>query len=140
MDFKLTEEQQMLQDTAARLVRDVYTFEKRLEFSASDAGFSTDFWQQLGELGLTAIPFAEELGGVCGTGAQRRSSMERLDRGVCVEPHAESVILTRGLIGALGCEQHKEGRLSAIPSGGLHAVVALDEPSGHYDLCDGQTM
>ena len=30
MDFKLTEEQQMLQDTAARLVRDVYTFEKRL--------------------------------------------------------------------------------------------------------------
>ena len=29
MDFKLSEEQQMLQDTAARLVRDAYPFEQR---------------------------------------------------------------------------------------------------------------
>ena len=33
MDFKLTEEQQMLQDTAARLVRDAYPFEQREKFS-----------------------------------------------------------------------------------------------------------
>ena len=58
MDFKLTEEQQMLQETAERLVRDVYDFESRNKFSASEAGFSTAFWQQLGELGLTAIPFS----------------------------------------------------------------------------------
>ena len=39
MDFKLTEEQQMLQETAARLVRDAYTFDKREKFSASETGF-----------------------------------------------------------------------------------------------------
>ena len=56
MDFRLNEEQQMLQDTVARLVRGEYSFEKRLEYSESDLGFSEDFWKQLGELGLTAVP------------------------------------------------------------------------------------
>ncbi len=37
MDFKLSEEQQMLQDTAARLVRDAYPFDKR-EASARASG------------------------------------------------------------------------------------------------------
>ena len=32
MDFRLNEEQQMLQDTVARLVRGEYSFEKRLEY------------------------------------------------------------------------------------------------------------
>ncbi len=140
MDFKLTEEQQMLQDTAARLVRDVYTFEKRLEFSASDAGFSTDFWQQLGELGLTAIPFAEELGGFGGSGVETMLIMEQLGRGICLEPYMESVILAGGLIGQLGSEQQKEELLGAIASGELQAAVALDEPSSHYNLFDVQTM
>ena len=36
MDFKLSEEQQMLQDTAARLVRDAYPFDKREGFGASE--------------------------------------------------------------------------------------------------------
>ncbi|KKL91554.1 hypothetical protein LCGC14_1893550, partial [marine sediment metagenome] len=59
MDFRLNEEQQMLQDTVARLVRGEYSFEKRLAFSETDAGFSVDFWKQLSELGLTAVPFPE---------------------------------------------------------------------------------
>ena len=63
MDFTLSEEQQMLQDTVARLVRGEYSFEKRLEFSETELGFSEAFWKQLGELGLTAVPFSEELGG-----------------------------------------------------------------------------
>ena len=46
MDFRLNEEQQMLQDTVARLVRGEYSFEKRLEYSESELGFSADFWKQ----------------------------------------------------------------------------------------------
>ena len=51
MDFRLNEEQQMLQDTVERLVRGEYSFEKRLAFSETELGFSADFWQQLSELG-----------------------------------------------------------------------------------------
>ena len=49
MDFRLNEEQQMLQDTVARLVRGIQ-LRKRLEYSESELGFSESFWKQLGEL------------------------------------------------------------------------------------------
>ena len=80
MDFRLNEEQQMLQDTVARLVRGEYSFEKRLEYSESELGFSADFWKQLGELGLTAVPFPEELGGFGGSGVEVQSMSVRLYR------------------------------------------------------------
>ncbi|PKM29452.1 MAG: pimeloyl-CoA dehydrogenase small subunit [Gammaproteobacteria bacterium HGW-Gammaproteobacteria-11] len=134
MDFKLTEEQQMLKETAERLVRDVYTFDKRMEFSDSEAGFSTAFWQQMGELGLTAIPFPEELGGFGGTGIETMLIMEQLGKGICLEPYMESVILAGGLIAQLGNDSQKDELLGAIASGELQAAVALDELHSHYDL------
>lgn len=139
MDFKLTEEQQMLQETAARLVRDTYTFDKREKASASDTGFSVEFWQQMGELGLTAIPFPEELGGFGGTGVENMLIMKELGRGICLEPYMESVIFAGGLITQLGSDTQKEALLGAIASGELQAAVALDEPNSHYQLSEVQT-
>jgi len=66
MDFKLNEEQLMLQTTAARLVSDTYGFEQREQFRQSEHGFSRAFMQQLGDLGLCAVPFAEAYGGFGG--------------------------------------------------------------------------
>ena len=139
MDFKLTEEQQMLKETAERLVRDVYDFESRNKFSESEAGFSTAFWQQLGELGLTAIPFSEELGGFGGGGVETMLIMEQLGKGICLEPYMESVILAGGLIGQLGSDAQKEELLGGIATGELQAAVALDELNSHYDLASVTT-
>lgn len=139
MDFKLTEEQQMLQETAQRLVRDTYSFEKRQEFSASDAGFSREFWQQLGELGLTAVPFSEELGGFGGGGVETMLIMEQLGSGICLEPYMESVILAGGLISQLGNAAQQEELLGGIATGELQAAVALEEPGSHYNLAHVET-
>ena len=139
MDFKLTEEQQMLKETAERLVRDVYDFESRNKFSESEAGFSTAFWQQLGELCLTAIPFSEELGGFGGGGVETMLIMEQLGKGICLEPYMESVILAGGLIGQLGSDAQKEELLGGIATGELQAAVALDELNSHYDLASVTT-
>src|SRR5690606_40028525 len=95
MDFKLSEEQQMLQETAARLVRGEYEFEKRESYRESELGFSESFWQQLSELGLTAVPFAEEFGGFGGGGLETQLVMTELGRGRCLEPYLSSVILGR---------------------------------------------
>src|SRR5690606_41449185 len=80
MDFKLSEEQQMLQETAARLVRGEYEFEKRESYRQSELGFSEGFWQQLSELGLTAVPFSEEFGGFGGGGLETQLVMTELGR------------------------------------------------------------
>ncbi|WP_152208214.1 acyl-CoA dehydrogenase family protein [Marinobacter changyiensis] len=139
MDFNLTEEQQMLQDTVARLVRGEYSFEKRLEYSKTDLGYSAEFWQQLSELGLTAVPFAEELGGFDGTGVELQSVMTELGRGLCLEPYLQSVILGGGLISQAGNSSQQEKWLPGVASGELKVAVGLQEPQSFYNLSDVQT-
>ncbi|WP_166261776.1 acyl-CoA dehydrogenase family protein [Marinobacter salicampi] len=134
MDFQLNEEQQMLQDTVARMVRGEYSFEKRLDFSETELGYSADFWKQLGELGITAVPFPEELGGFGGTGVEVQSVMTELGRGLCLEPYVQSVILGGGLISQAGNDDQKDHWLPGIAGGELQVAVALQEPQSHYDL------
>ena len=139
MDFDLSEEQQMLEEAAVRLVRVEYSFEKRQEFCQSDAGFSTAFWKQLGELGLTAVPFSEELGGFDGTGVEVQSVMTQLGRGLCLEPYLQSIILGGGLIAHAGNDKQQNKWLPQIASGELQVAVALQEPQSFYNLDDVET-
>jgi alkylation response protein AidB-like acyl-CoA dehydrogenase len=139
MDFQLTEEQLMLQDTAARLVRDTYGFEQRESFSQSEPGFSRAFMQQLGDLGLCAVPFAEAYGGFGGSGVENMLIMTELGRGLCLEPYLHSVIFAGGLISQLGTEAQKERLLAQLGSASLQMAVAVDEPQSHYQLHDVQT-
>jgi alkylation response protein AidB-like acyl-CoA dehydrogenase len=139
MDFNLSQEQQMLQDTVARLVRDSYTFEQRERLLKSETGFSLEFWAQLSELGLTAVPFSEELGGMGGGGVDTSLIMTELGRGLCLEPYLQSVIFAGGLLDQLGSAEQKAELLPLIASGELRLAVALDEPQSHYQLHDVQT-
>jgi alkylation response protein AidB-like acyl-CoA dehydrogenase len=139
MDFNLSQEQQMLQDTVARLVRDSYTFEQRERLLKSETGFSLDFWAQLSELGLTAVPFSETLGGMGGGGVDSSLIMTELGRGLCLEPYLQSVIFAGGLLDQLGSAEQKAELLPLIASGELRLAVALDEPQSHYQLHDVQT-
>jgi len=140
MDFKLTQEQLMLQDTAARLVRDTYSFEQREVYRQSEHGFSGPFMQQLGELGLCAVPFAEAYGGFGGSGVENMLIMAELGRGLCLEPYLPSVIFAGGLISQLGSKAQKESLLPVIGDASLQLAVALDEPHSHYQLHDVQTV
>jgi alkylation response protein AidB-like acyl-CoA dehydrogenase len=140
MDFKLTQEQLMLQDTAARLVRDTYSFEQREVYRQSEHGFSGPFIQQLGELGLCAVPFAEAYGGFGGSGVENMLIMAELGRGLCLEPYLPSVIFAGGLINQLGSKAQKESLLPVIGDASLQLAVALDEPHSHYQLHDVQTV
>jgi alkylation response protein AidB-like acyl-CoA dehydrogenase len=139
MDFKLTDEQQMLQDTIARLVRESYGFEQRERFLKCEQGFSDEFWQQLGDLGLCSVPFAEEYGGFGGSGVENLLIMTELGRGLCLEPYLHSVIFAGGLVAQLGSEAQKQALLPQVGSSALQLAVALDEPQSHYQLHDVQT-
>ncbi|SEQ39294.1 Acyl-CoA dehydrogenase [Azotobacter beijerinckii] len=139
MDFQLTEEQQMLQDTVARLVRDSYGFEQREQFYRSEAGFSRAFWQQLGELGLTGVPFAEAHGGFGGSGVDSLLIMTELGRGLCLEPYLQSQIHAGGLLQQLGGAEQRKRLLPVVIAGELQLAVALEEPQSHYHLHHVQT-
>ncbi len=138
MDFKLTQEQQMLQDMATRLVRDTYDFEAREQYAQSDEGFSRSFWQQLAELGLTAVPFPEALGGFGGGGVDTMLLMTEFGRGLCLEPYVESVVYAGGLLMQLASPAQQD-LLQQVVSGQLMLSPAFEEPQSHYHLNDVQT-
>ncbi|KJK06956.1 Acryloyl-CoA reductase (NADH) [compost metagenome] len=140
MDFKLTQEQLMLQDTAARLVRDNYDFERREQYRRREHGFSEPFMQQLGELGLCAVSFAESYGGFGGGGVENMLIITELGRGLCLEPYLHSVVFAGGLVAQLGNRVQKEALLPQVASASLQLAVAVDEPHSHYQLHDVQTV
>ncbi len=66
MDFELSEEQRLLKQSVERLLADRYGFEQRTAYMKEQGGFSRALWKQYAELGLLALPFAEEDGGIGG--------------------------------------------------------------------------
>lgn len=139
MDFTLSEEQQMLQDTVVRLARDSYSFEQREQFYRSELGFSQAFWQQLGDLGLCSVPIAEAHGGYGGSGVDNLLIMTELGRNLCLEPFLHSQIHAAGLLQQLGNGEQRESLLPRVASGELQLAVALEESQSHYQLHDVQT-
>jgi alkylation response protein AidB-like acyl-CoA dehydrogenase len=139
MDFTLSSEQQMLQDTVARLARDHYSFEAREGYYRSLAGMSPAFWNQLAELGLCSVPIAQAHGGFGGSGVDNLLIMTELGRNLCLEPFLQSQIHAAGLLQQLGdAGQHAE-LLPQVADGSLQLAVALEEPQSHYQLHDVQT-
>ena len=60
MNFDLTEERQMLQDSLRRFLRDKYDTAARNKILESDTGFSADIWNGLAELGVIGALFTED--------------------------------------------------------------------------------
>ena len=79
MDFSLTEEQAMLEDSVARFVDNDYNFETRQKIAASETGQSAEIWQVFADRGWIAMPFPEEDGGL-GGGRERQHPGDRAAR------------------------------------------------------------
>ncbi|MDX1803495.1 MAG: acyl-CoA dehydrogenase [Alcanivorax sp.] len=133
MDFKLSDEQRMLEETVGRLVRDGYPFDVREKARTSELGYSADMWQQFAELGLLGVPFAEDFGGFNGGGPELMVVAEGFGRGLVLEPYLATVVLGGTLINALASDAQKETLISAIIGGELRLALAAYEPQGRYD-------
>jgi len=133
VNFDLTEERQMLQDTLRRFLSDRYTTETRNAIIDSDAGMSAEIWGDLAELGVIGALFSEADGGFGGQGFDIAVVFEELGRAGVVEPFLDTAILGGGLLAALGTPQQK-ALVDEVIGGGLHLAFAHGEPSSRYDL------
>jgi alkylation response protein AidB-like acyl-CoA dehydrogenase len=98
MDFELSDEQKMLSDTVTRFVAETYDFSAREHALRSEGGWSHEAYAALAEMGLLALPFAEEDGGLGGGGIEMMLIMEALGRGLTVEPYFATVVLGGGVL------------------------------------------
>ena len=133
MNFELTEERQMLQDSLRRFLADRYTTEVRNGIIDSDQGFSSEIWAQLSELGVVGALFTEDQGGFGGAGFDITTVFEELGRAGVVEPFLDTAVLGGGLIAALG-NAEQQALVERVIAGDLQLAFAHSEPGARYDL------
>jgi hypothetical protein len=138
MDFNFTEEQTMIRDSLARLLKDQYDFDTRRKVVASKEGWRPKMWAQFAELGLLAAPFSEEDGGLGGGPIDAMVVMEEFGKGLVVEPFLQSVVIGGGFL-KRGTEGQKAEHLAPMIAGERVFAFAYAEPKGRYNLADLET-
>jgi alkylation response protein AidB-like acyl-CoA dehydrogenase len=127
----LTDDQKMLQETAASFLSEEGAISKQLrhwrEIGCKD-GFGHGLWKQFAELGLTGICIPESQGGL-GLGATETALMlEEIGRNLTPSP-----FLTTAVVGARAIEgtSHADRWYPGILSGDAVLALAVDEGPRH---------
>lgn len=134
MDFDLTEEQSILKDSLERLLSEHYGFEERRRIMASPEGFSAEMWGRYAEMGLMALPFAEEDGGLGGTPVETMIVMEAFGRALALEPYLPTVVLGGSLVRFGGDAAQRAALVPSVAEGALKLAFAQGERNSRYDL------
>ena len=134
MDFDLSDEQRLLKDSVERFVADRYDFESRRKFMAEEAGWSRDNWARFAELGLLAVPFAEEDGGIGGGPVETMIVAEAFGRGLVVEPYLATIVLGGGVLRHAASAEQKAELVPQVVGGELTLALAQVERGSRYDL------
>ena len=129
MNFELTEERRMLQDTLRRYLRAEYSTERRNAILSSDAGYAPDIWTGLADLGVIGALFEDAHGGFGGAGFDIAVVFEELGRAGVVEPMLDTMLAGRALALA-----GRQDLVDALIGGTLQLSFAHYEPGGRYDL------
>jgi alkylation response protein AidB-like acyl-CoA dehydrogenase len=135
MDFLLDSEQEALRDAVRGLLGKAYdTSETRRAVTKQDPGWSDKTWQQLAEMGVLGLPFAEEDGGMGAGPVEVSIVAEEIGRVIAPEPFVEAVVLAGGLVAAAGTAEQRSEILGALAEGTLVPAFAHTEPGSRYEL------
>ncbi|HWI54863.1 MAG TPA: acyl-CoA dehydrogenase family protein [Desulfobacteria bacterium] len=134
MDFNLTEEQQMIQQTARDFANEVIL--PLVEKAETDEQFPMELWGRLGELGFLGIPFPEKYGGIEAdkiTHCIFVEEMSKVNAGIAasIDAHCD---LSLNLVYKHGTEEQKEKYLVPGIEGTKIGCLALTEPGAGSDL------
>ncbi len=135
MDFDLSEERQMLKDTAERFIREQYPIERRHAAVKSEGGFDREIWAEFCELGLAGALIPADHGGYGGTGEDIALVFEALGRGVVVEPFLPTLLASIPL-----AAHGRTEVLEAAMEGRTLVAFAHGEPNARYTASHVETQ
>ena len=139
MNFNLSEEQSLLKDAVERFAGERYDVSKRAAYRSAPAGYSAENWAELAALGVLALPFDSEQGGLGGGPIEIATVMEALGRALAVEPVLEEVVVAGGLLAKAGTAAQKQRWLPAIIEGTSHLALGHIERQARFSLDDVAT-
>lgn len=133
MDFTFDDEQIALRDAVRGLLGKRYSdFETRRQTTLDDPGYDPTTWARMAEMGLLALPFAEDDGGVGAGPIEVGVVAEEIGRLIAPEPYLTTVALAGGLIAAVGDDAQRAELLGALGSGESLPALAHFEPGARW--------
>jgi alkylation response protein AidB-like acyl-CoA dehydrogenase len=131
MDFDFSDDQEQLRDATRKWVEKGYGFERHQSIVKA-GGFSREAYQELAELGLTALFVPEDHGGMGMGPIEGMVVMEELGRGMVLEPLTQALIAGAILSGYGSTDA--QAWLPRIASGEALVVLAYQERAARYQL------
>ncbi len=129
MDFDLSDEQRLLRDNVERLAAPA-------DAAPTGPAWNRERWKQFAELGLLALPFAEEDGGLGWGAVETMIVMEAFGKGLVREPYLSTVVIGGGLL-RHGCDGAVRKELAGrVASGALITTLAHVEREARHELAD----
>ncbi len=139
MNFDLSEDQRLLQDSVERLLTEQYDFERRKQHLDERDGWSREQWNRYAEMGLLALPFSDTDGGLGGSAVEAMIVMEALGRALVLEPYLATIVLGGGLLRLGGSAAQRANLIPRISEGSLLLAFGQAEKQSRYDLGDVAT-
>ncbi len=139
MNFELSEEQKMIQQSVERFVQENYDLTNRIKISSEDPGYSKDYWSSMAELGWLGLAFEEEDGGFGGNQIDTLVLMEQFGKGLVLEPFLANVVLGGGAIKRGASQTIKDSIIPGIMDGSIHVTLAYAEEQSRFDIEDVAT-
>ena len=98
MDLSFTEDQELIQESVEKYIRDNYDSEKRRNIIDNSKGYDEKTWQTFSDLGWLALPFPEKVGGYGGGLVELMILMKNFGRGLVIEPYMSSIVLSGNVL------------------------------------------
>ncbi len=133
MDFTLSQEQQMLQETSRRFLQDHAGFDEHRRQQHQPQLPSSALWQGLAELGLLAINTPSEFDGLGLGPIETMLVMQTVGEHLLLAPFCASAVVATCLLDAAGTPEQRAAYSPALAMGDCIAVLAHDEQGSGQD-------
>src|SRR5258706_14556046 len=133
MNFGLTDEQQLLKNSAREFFSAECPSAEVRRLMETDTAHDAAFWRKMAEQGWTGLPFPEQYGGM-GLGiVELAAACEEMGQALVPGPFLAAVPLAGVAIEAGGSDVQKQKYLAPICRGEATATLAMLESSASWD-------
>ncbi len=133
MALVLTEEQQLLRDTATQFFQERVGIQnlRKLRDEKDDTGFDRAIWKEMADLGFAGIMISEKYGGTEFGPVGLGLVLEQAGRVLAATPLVSTVLLCGSAIQLAGSANQRQELLTAIAAGDRIMALALEEGPHH---------
>jgi alkylation response protein AidB-like acyl-CoA dehydrogenase len=129
----LTEEQQLLRDTATQFFQERVSIAnlRKLRDTKDATGYDRTVWKEMADLGFAGILISEKYGGTDFGPVGLGLVLEQAGRVLAASPLVSTVLLAGSAVQLAGSATQRQEILSAIAAGELIMALALEEGAHH---------